>query len=151
MRGDSDMFFPQAKILIDKVASGKNVVVVPHIVILETIHTLRRKIAENSKFRGSKTEHYAHVKSETFRITQNFIKTIREFAKKRQVLLIKPNTSVSVHHAMVLSKLQNYFGYIRTISICPHCKKRWVKKIQKTYVQCVITAQIQSKNMITGG
>jgi len=53
MRGSSDRLFPQAKILIDRVCSGEKVAVVSHLTLMETIHTLRRKIAENSRYAGN--------------------------------------------------------------------------------------------------
>ena len=48
--------------------------------------------------------------------------------KKKQILILKPNTSIAIHYSTVLSKLRKYFGYVRTISICSYCKRRLVSK-----------------------
>ena len=50
MLGNTDQFFPQARLLIDNVRSGKNIAVVSDLVILETIQVLRRRITENSQY-----------------------------------------------------------------------------------------------------
>ena len=126
MRGNSDKFFLQAQKLINKVLAGEKVAVVSQLVLLETIHALRQKIAENSPHAGSTSEKYGKIQRQIGRIVRDFLNTIYAMARDGKILIVKPNVSVATHHARVLKKSIDYFGYLRTISVCPYCKSGWV-------------------------
>ena len=137
MRGSTDKLFPQARLLIDNVLSGKNTAVVSYLVILETIHVLRRKIAENSQYVGSSHENYDNLEEQINEGINNFIKSVYTMAKDGKILIPKPNLSIAAHHSMVLGKSRNYFGYLRTISTCSRCKKRRAgRKVQDICKHC---------------
>lgn len=124
MRGSTDKLFSQARLLIDNVLSGKNIAVVSYLVILETIHVLRRKIAENSQYVGSSHENYENLEEQINEGINNFIKSVYTMANDKKILMPKPNISVTTHHSRVLEKSRSYFGYLRTISTCSRCKRR---------------------------
>ena len=126
MRGSSDKFFLPAQGLINKVLSGDKVAVVSQLVLLETIHALRQKIAENSPHAGSTPEKYGKVQSQIGMMVQDFLNRVHTMARDGKILMVKPNVSVATHYARVLKKSTDYFGYLRTISVCPYCKSGWV-------------------------
>lgn len=131
MRGSSDRLFPQAKILIDMVCSGEKVAVVSHLTLMETIHTLRRKIAENSSYAGNMQESRDAVGTEAATAIGRFVRAVATMIDDGRVLLYGPTISVRDYHAKVLDKLTGYFGYVRSVSICPHCKSGWVYRNKK--------------------
>lgn len=114
--GESDLFSTQAQTLIEGVTSGKNVAAVSDLVLLETIHVIRKKVARNSQYTGDSPEDHAAVQNKINAITQDFIGRIREMARKKQVLIIRPKLRAADHHARVLAKFEKYFGHTRTIS-----------------------------------
>ena len=124
MRGSTDKLFPQAQLLIDNVLSGKNIAAVSYLVILETIHVLRRKITENSRYVGSNRKNYDNLEVQISEEVNNFIKSIYAMAKDGKILIPKPNISIAAHHLTVLRKSRSHFGYLRTVSTCSRCKKR---------------------------
>ena len=137
MRGSSDKFFRQAKELITKVLSGEKVAVVPQLVLLETIHALRQKITENSTYTGQTQEDCDVIRSQINEAVQYFLNRVYTMANDRKILLVKPNVSIETHHARVLKKSIDYFGYLRPISICPYCKNGWVgRQAQNVCMHC---------------
>ena len=114
MRGSSDRFFESAKRLVDDVILGKKVVVVSYVVILETIHALRRRITENYKSERSPDDtHHAQIRNTIDRIIQVFLSSVCNLARKGHVVLIDPSVSMTDHHALILHKMTQYFGHIR--------------------------------------
>ena len=128
MRGNTDKLFPQAQLLIDNVLSGKNIAVVSYLVILETIHVLRRKITENSPYVGSSRENYDNLEEQINKKVDNFIKSVYTMAKDGKILIPKPSLSIAAHHSMVLGKSKSYFGYLRTVSTCSQCKTKRARR-----------------------
>ena len=114
--GSADRFFGSAKELVDDVILGRKVVVVSYVVILETIHTLRRRITENYKSERSQdgTPRHIQIRNEIDKITDMFLSLVYDLARKGHILLIEPSVSITDHHVLVLRKMKQYFGRIRT-------------------------------------
>ena len=137
MLGSTDEFFPKARLLIDNVCSGKNIAIVSNLVILETIHVLRRKITENSQYVGSNRENYDNLERQINKKIRIFIGSIIAMANDKKIFIPKSHLSIAAHHSMVLEKSRSYFGYLRTISICSNCKKRSARRsVQDTCKHC---------------
>ena len=132
MRGSSDSLFPKSQELIDNILSGKKLALVPPLILLETIHALRAKIAQTSTYNAKKP--YGAVKSQINSITNTFLSRMAAMGKKRHVLLIQPNINLADHHNRILDQTTNYFGQLITISICPHCKKGRIRQNEQN--QC---------------
>lgn len=114
MVGESDKFYPQAKELIDRITSGRNVAVVPDLILLEGIHAIRKRVTTTSPYTGSAPEDYAAIRRKIDAITEDFVCTVGKMSKAGQVLAINPNLDVANHHARVLSKLRGYSGSLHT-------------------------------------
>ena len=125
MRGKSDKFFPQAKKLVDEVLSGKKIAVMSQLVLLETIHALRQKIAQNSPYDNRNTNKH-DIQTQINKTVQQFLNSVRIMVEDGHVIILNPSASVASHHNRVLQKSVKYFGYLRIIGICPYCENGWV-------------------------
>lgn len=96
--------------LIEMIYSKKNVVVVSDLILLETIHVIRRKIAENT------SDDHAVIQDKINTRINEFLNIIREMSKNEQVLITRPNLSVANHHARVLKKFVKYCGQLRIVT-----------------------------------
>ena len=114
--GRSDPFFSQAKALIGKVTSGEKTVVLSHLVIMETIHVLRHKIAKNSRFVDASPGSIRNVEDQIRKNVDIFVRTVSEFARQRQALIVAPNISLRDHHRSVLDALKRHGGQVKTTS-----------------------------------
>ncbi|MGH9998260.1 MAG: hypothetical protein ACRD90_00135, partial [Nitrosopumilaceae archaeon] len=113
------------------IESGKKVVVISYMVLLETIHTLRRKIPEYLNFEGESRMTCDSKKPMVHEATNRFVETIKELSRQRKLMIVRPPLTMSEHHSTVLKKIKNYFGYIRPMSHCPYCKKGKVDRDSK--------------------
>ena len=82
----------------------RKVVVVSYVVILETIHTLRRRITENYKSERSQdgTPRHAQIRNEIDKITDMFLSLVYDLARKGHILLTEPSVSITDHHVLVM-------------------------------------------------
>jgi len=128
MLGKNDDYYPVCKPLIENIETKSKIAVVSYLVLLESIHVLRHKITKNLEFKGgSRSECQSKipiVKS----LIKEFIKTINEFSKQGKILIPRPQGAIFEHHSTVLKKMNDYFGYVRTMSICPLCEKGYVTR-----------------------
>lgn len=129
--GKNDDYYPVCKPLIDDIEIGNKVAVISHMVLLETIHAIRRKIPENIKFEGESKQICDSKNTIVNVATNKFVETVKELSKRRKILITRPPITIAEHHATVLKKIKNYFGYIRPISCCPYCSKGRVNRNSK--------------------
>ena len=83
MLGQSDKFFPQAKILIEKLIQGEKIAVVSHLVLLETIHVLRGKIAENNDFVDNSTKTSSYNQDQSYGNRTEFYQNYSHACRKK--------------------------------------------------------------------
>ena len=122
MLGSTDRIFKSAKRLIDDVIHGKKRVVISYMVILETIHTLHRKITEGHKYMNNRNDvDHTQIKKKIKEHTDKFLSLIYNLVKNRHAYLIESNISITDHHVSVLQKMRDYLGHIRATS--PNSKK----------------------------
>lgn len=109
------------KKLIDDVTSGKKVVVVSYIVILETIHVLRQRMTKGHKFETDYDTHHTQIEHRIRGDAKKFMRQIRTLASRGQAILVKPNIGLTEHHVRVLRELVRRFGPIKAFSRCSSC------------------------------
>ena len=126
MRGDSDLLFPKARMLIQDIRSGKSVAIFTTLLLMETIHVLRAKIAANTSY--SNLNNYEAIRNQTNTTIQTFIGSLYSMEQNGEIIWVHPNSSLDAHHERVLGKLISGHNRIRTISICPYCKDGRVER-----------------------
>ncbi len=131
MLGDKDDYFPLCKPLIDNLESGKKIAVVSYTLLLEVIDTMRKKMPKRTDFSGGTREECDSKKPIVEQKIIDFIKKINEYSKARKILIIRPRETISEHQSIILKKLQNYFGYIRVMSVCSQCNEGFVPRDSK--------------------
>ena len=129
--GTKDDYFPLCKPLIDVIIRGEKTAIVPYVVILETIHTLRSKLTQELNFDGDSRDHCDSKKPIVEGIIKDFVRAIREFSKDGKIIIPRLRTPLSEHHATILKKIRNYFGYVRVMGFCPYCEDGHVDRDSK--------------------
>lgn len=109
MRDKSDLNYPFANMLINKMCKGEYFVYVSDLVMLETISALRRKISSKIKI---STESDSEVEQKVNEITHAYIATLEGFEKEGNIISKNPSLSVTELHATATDYLIDYFGNI---------------------------------------
>ena len=126
MLGDKDDYYSVCKPLIENIETRKKIAIVSYLTIMETVHALRRRIVEKSDFTGpDRSECMSKIPTVKSQIKE-FIRRINELSKQQKIIIPRPSTKISEHHSTALKKLNNYFGRIRPMAICPYCEKGYV-------------------------
>ena len=124
MLGDRDEYYAMCKPLIDRVKNGEKVAVVSYLVILEAIHVLRRRTIAKSEFGGSGRDEYNKNISTAKTLVRGFMSEIYKLSEEKKIIIaIHDKTTLHHHHRTTMKKLNSYFGYVRTVSVCPYCEQ----------------------------
>lgn len=135
MLGDKDDYYPVCKPLIENIETRKKIAIVSYLTIMETIHALRRRIVEKSDFTGDSKDECRSKIPIVKNVIKEFIRRVNELSKQKKIIIPRPSTKISEHHSTALKKLNNYFGRVRPMNICPYCKKCYVGRNAKN--ECI--------------
>ncbi len=106
--GSQDHFYSVCKPLITDIENGRKTAVVSYLILMETIHVLRTKIAK-SKSMGDDTS--IHQKTNVINETVNqFIEWIDSLAKQQKIVFAETDKNILDHYSIIFKKLRNYFG-----------------------------------------
>ena len=122
MLGELDDYFPLCEPLIKNIENKKIIAAVSHTLILEVLDTMRKKYLKELTFQGILEKNVVQKNFMLKKKCLNFIKTLDEFLTSRKVSMIDLDYPTSEYHDLLLKKFQNYFGYIRVMSMCPNCR-----------------------------
>ncbi len=125
MLGDKDAYYAHCKPLVENVENRKKIAVVSYLVIIEVIHVLRQRITEKSKFVGDGRIERDGIIARANALVVEFISIIDTLSKEQKIIIARSGQKIHEHHHTVMKKMVGYFGHVRTVSMCPNCKKRW--------------------------
>ena len=137
MLGDRDDYYVYCKPLIDDIETGEKVAIGSYLVIMEAIHVLRQRIVEKREFTGGDRAECDKNIPVADSLVKKFMSKMKKLAEKQKIIIVGSNKTVDYHHHTTLGKLNDYFGYVRPVSICPYCKKGRVgREKQNTCPSC---------------
>jgi len=122
MLGDRDYYYARSKSLIDDVEAGRKTAVVSYLVMMETIHVLRKVVVEQSRYAGHDRAECSKTLDPAESLVNRFVHKIKKLSKERKVIIARPDKKIHEHHYAAMAKLRDCLGYVRVISLCPYCK-----------------------------
>ena len=90
--------------------------------MMETTHVLRGRIVAKSEFVGDGRDECVSRQTSAKILSEEFTQRISELGKQEKIIVASPELGITKHHQIVLRKLQNCIGYVRTVSACPYCR-----------------------------
>ena len=146
MLGDKDAYYAHCKPLVENVENRKKIAVVSYLVIIEVIHVLRQRITEKSKFVGDGRIERDGIIARANALVVEFISIIDTLSKEQKIIIARSGQKIHEHHHTVMKKMVGYFGHVRTVSVCPSCKKRWAgRESQNNCPSCKSGHRLPSK------
>ena len=117
LRGNQDAHFKKASKLIKNLEKNNQVVVVTQLVMLETIHVLRKKLLKNM----DKTQTNKDMENYIKNVVDYFLSHLENMEAADLVKRTKPRRCISRHHERVLVKTLGYFGHVIVMYKCAKC------------------------------
>ena len=108
-----DRFFGQCQTMIQKLKENNRIMVISNLAVMETIHAIRKRIADDMRqtkeMEGAKNS----IMSESQGIIEQFVLYVSRLLNRGNMEMIKPGHAVADHHRRVCSKMYRYAGQIK--------------------------------------
>ena len=111
-----DKFFEQCRTTIQKLEENNKIAVISNLAVMETIHAIRKRIADDMRQTEDMEDAKNNTMSESKRVVEQFIRYVSRLQDRGNTEMIKPGHAVADHHQRVCSKLYRYAGQIKYIN-----------------------------------
>lgn len=126
MLGNNDHFYHLCKPLIENIEQKRCIAIVSYPVIMESIHVIRRRVAERQPVRSDanslESESLAEKRSD------DFIKLVKRLAEQKKIVITRPTKNVTAYNAAVLKKLRTLSGYVKLERQCKNCQRPYLAR-----------------------
>ena len=134
MLGSADLFYCVCKPLIDDIENGRKIVLVTHLVIMETIYALRRRLVEKNISGTNDTD---VLTTEVEEYVVKFIRLVARLSEQEKIIIPRPSSSISDLSSVVANTLRRYFGQISRERHCTRCQRKYpIKDLSSECPSC---------------
>lgn len=109
--------------LIDQIEEADEVILVSHLVLLEVLEVIRKRITEQEPYTNLDRTRKEEIKDKVQEKTHLFIKSLSQLMKEHKVALISPQEPVETWFNRTYSIFTSSFGDVSTRNYCYDCKR----------------------------